>query len=71
MAVVAVFATAFQWLGGSTPEFKPPPPSGGAWAGEEDIGPLDLVPGAPSLFAPSAASDPGGSIASGNPESTP
>jgi hypothetical protein len=51
-ALVAVFAVAFASLGRSVPEFKPSPPSGGTWAGEADLGPLDFVPGTSSLFAP-------------------
>ena len=58
-AVVAVLATAFHSLGESTPEARPPAPSGGTWASEADIGPLDLVPGAPSPFAPTSNPDPG------------
>jgi hypothetical protein len=54
-AVVAVFAAAFGSLGKTMPEFRPPRPSGAAWASEADIGPLDLVPGAPSPFAPTTA----------------
>jgi hypothetical protein len=50
-ALVAVLAAAFHSLGASVPEARPPAPSGGTWASEEDIGILDLVPGVPSLFA--------------------
>jgi hypothetical protein len=75
--VVAVFATAFRLLEGSTPELRLSP-SEGKWASEEEIGPLEedvgplgLVPDAPSPFAPTSAPDPGGTAASRNPESTP
>ena len=54
----AVFAAALHSLGPSAPKFRPPPPSGGTWAGEADIGPLDLVPDSPSPFAPSSTLQP-------------
>jgi hypothetical protein len=56
--VVAMFAIALASLGKSRPEFKPPRPSGGNWASEAEIGPLDLVPDAPSPFAPISTADP-------------
>lgn len=50
-ALAAAFVVAFGSLGRSEPEFNLTP-SGGQWAGEEDIGPLDLPPELPSPFAP-------------------
>jgi hypothetical protein len=52
--VVAIFVIAFASLGRSVPEYKPPLPTKGKWASEQEFGPLDMEPGAPSLFAPAA-----------------
>jgi hypothetical protein len=51
-ALVAVLAAAFHSLGATMPEYRPPAPSGGTWATEAEVGPLDLVSDAPSPFAP-------------------
>jgi hypothetical protein len=42
-ALVAVTVVAFRSLDRATPEFKPPEPSSGKWASEQEFGPADDV----------------------------
>jgi hypothetical protein len=58
-AAVIITAIAFHSLEGGAPEMRPPPPSEGAWADEEEFGPGDIRPNVPSVFTAIANADGG------------
>ena len=50
-AVVIAIGMAFHSLEAAVPEYRPPRPSDGQWAREEEFGPDDVRPNVPSIFS--------------------